>query len=168
MGPPPPSRTVRAASILLVVSAPLTVATVVLSMIDGDYAERTYFNAVQQGLIRNETSFAAIGATAQLCCSLSALAAAVAFLAFARAAWSARNTVRVSIWVTGGFVLLCFGAPAGLSSADDGIQGVVSAYPPWFLPVYRTTGLTMCTCLETSTERSRSSECPAVPELAGG
>lgn len=150
LGPSRSSRAVQAASILLVMSAPLTVATVVLSMIDGSYAERTYFNAVNQGLIQNETSFAAVGSTAQLCCSLAGLAVAVAFLVFASQAWSARNTARLWIWVTGGFVLLCFGLPAGMSSADDGIRGAVSAYPQWFVPVYRGTGLAMCACLVTA------------------
>lgn len=91
---------------------------------------------MNHGLIQNETSFAAVGSTAQLCCSVASLAVAVAFLVFASQAWSARNTARLWIWVTGAFVLLCFGLPAGLNSADDGTVAV-SAYPTWFLPVYK-------------------------------
>lgn len=147
LGPPPPSHAVRAASILLVAAALLTVATIGLFVVGGEYAERTYFNAVGQGLIQNETSFAAVGSTAQLCCGICGLAVAVAFLVFARQAWSARNAVRIWIWVIGGFALLCFGGPAAFTSADDGIRGAVTAYPTWFLPVFRVTSFTMCACL---------------------
>jgi hypothetical protein len=132
-------RVVGVAAGLLVAAAPLTATVAVLAYLDDGYGAATYDNAVAQGLVGNDTAFAAVGVLIQIGILVVNLTAAAALLGAARSVLAGRNNGRVGAWVLGGYLVLCFGSTAAGSSSSDGIAGVVSAFPTWFEAVFATT-----------------------------
>jgi hypothetical protein len=113
----------------------------VLSYFAYGYGAATYSNAVDQGLIENETAFAAVGFALRLGIAAAGCAMALALLALAGGARGRRNKARVGAWIVGGLQLLGSGCASLPNSADAGITGAVSAYPTWFITVHWSIGV---------------------------